>query len=257
MASHHYAGGGAGGSGTGVGGDTHVDMYKIILIGDATVGKTHLVSRYVRGTLPKNPQATIGVEFATRTVPLRTGGTVKAQIWDTAGQERYRSITAAHYRKAVGALLVYDITRRDTFANIPNWLEELRHSAQPDVAIMLVGNKVDLVEHDPSTRDVDKLIAAEYAEKNGLFFVETSAVQNTNVKNMFEILVQEVYNTRQKKSYSDVRSSGTGGSTRGGLVASNRMFTEDGAGGVDIHNDNRGSGGKRGGFSQSACCAEL
>ena len=92
----------------GLAGDDDYDhLYKVVLVGDATVGKTHLLSRYIKGTLPKAPTATIGVEFATRTVPLAVGGTVKAQIWDTAGQERYRAITSAHYRRAVGALLVY------------------------------------------------------------------------------------------------------------------------------------------------------
>ena len=93
-------------------------LYKIVLVGEAGVGKTHLLSRYVKGTLPKNPTSTIGVEFATRTVPLMTGGTVRAQIWDTAGQERYKSITSAHYRRAVGALLVYDVTNEKSFINL-------------------------------------------------------------------------------------------------------------------------------------------
>lgn len=90
-------------------------LYKIVIIGEAGVGKTHLLSKYIKGTLPKNPTSTIGVEFATRTVPLQSGGTVKAQIWDTAGQERYRAITCAHYRRSIGALLVYDITNEKSF----------------------------------------------------------------------------------------------------------------------------------------------
>ena len=95
--------------------DDYDYLYKIVLVGEAAVGKTHLLSRYIKGTLPKNPTSTIGVEFATRTVPLESGGTVKAQIWDTAGQERYRAITSAHYRRAVGDLLVYDITNEKSF----------------------------------------------------------------------------------------------------------------------------------------------
>ena len=87
------------------------NLFKIVLVGDAGVGKTNLLSRYIKGNLPKVPSPTIGVEFATRTVPLPSGGTVKAQIWDTAGQERYRAITSAHYKRAVGALLVYDVVR--------------------------------------------------------------------------------------------------------------------------------------------------
>jgi len=103
--------------------ETYDHLYKVVLVGDATVGKTHLLSRYIKGTLPKAPTATIGVEFATRTVALDTGGTVKAQIWDTAGQERYRAITSAHYKRAVGALLTYDVTRQNTFQNCVKWMD--------------------------------------------------------------------------------------------------------------------------------------
>lgn len=99
--------------------DTDYDcLYKLVLVGEAGVGKTHLLSRYIKNTLPQNPTSTIGVEFATRTVPLQSGGIVKAQIWDTAGQERYKSITSAHYRRAVGALLVYDIANEKSFFNL-------------------------------------------------------------------------------------------------------------------------------------------
>lgn len=169
-------------------------LYKVVLVGDATVGKTHLLSRYVKGTLPKAPTATIGVEFATRTIPLAIGGTVKAQIWDTAGQERYRAITSSHYRRAVGALLVYDVTRQATFQNCMKWLEELRQNAEPNIVIMLVGNKVDLVEKDPSARQVYYDAAAEFARQHGLIFSESSAVTSYNVKHIFELLLQEVYN---------------------------------------------------------------
>mmetsp|Transcript_43003 Transcript_43003/g.93639 ORF Transcript_43003/g.93639 Transcript_43003/m.93639 type:complete len:218 (-) Transcript_43003:247-900(-) len=169
-------------------------LYKVVLVGDATVGKTHLLSRYVKGTLPKAPTATIGVEFATRTIPLAIGGTVKAQIWDTAGQERYRAITSSHYRRAVGALLVYDVTRQATFQNCLKWLEELRQNAEANIVIMLVGNKVDLVEKDPMARQVYYDAAADFARQHGLFFSEASAVTSYNVKHIFEHLLQEVYN---------------------------------------------------------------
>ncbi|KAF4686805.1 Protein transport protein Sec24D, partial [Perkinsus olseni] len=169
-----------------------------VLVGDATVGKTHLLSRYIKGTLPRAPTATIGVEFATRTVPLAVGGTVKAQIWDTAGQERYRAITSAHYRRAVGALLVYDVTRRNTFLNCSKWMEELRQNAEPDIVILLVGNKIDLVEKDPSARQVTTEEATAFAKQNGLFFAEASAVSSVNVKFIFEKLLQEIYNQRSR-----------------------------------------------------------
>eukprot|EP00444_Apocalathium_aciculiferum_P023171 CAMPEP_0183435902 /NCGR_PEP_ID=MMETSP0370-20130417/68913_1 /TAXON_ID=268820 /ORGANISM="Peridinium aciculiferum, Strain PAER-2" /LENGTH=228 /DNA_ID=CAMNT_0025623173 /DNA_START=77 /DNA_END=764 /DNA_ORIENTATION=- len=201
--------------------DDYDHLYKIVLVGDATVGKTHLLSRYIKGTLPKAPTATIGVEFATRTVPLAVGGTVKAQIWDTAGQERYRAITSAHYKRAVGALLVYDITKTSSFQNCSKWMEELRQNAEPDVVIMLVGNKVDEVEKDPSCRQVYYDHAAEFARQHGLFFSEASAVSGTNVKHIFEHLLQEIYNQSSK---------GRGRETNAGAAASvldSRYHPED------------------------------
>lgn len=190
--------------------DDYDHLYKVVLVGDATVGKTHLLSRYIKGTLPKAPTATIGVEFATRTVPLAVGGTVKAQIWDTAGQERYRAITSAHYRRAVGALLVYDVTKQSTFQNCMKWMEELRQNAEPDIVIMLVGNKVDLVDKDSSARQVYYDAAAEFARQHGLFFSEASAVTSHNVKQIFEHLLQEIYNQSSKSGKKDMNEP-TGG----------------------------------------------
>eukprot|EP00922_Rhytidocystis_sp_ex-Travisia-forbesii_P025747 GHVS01037762.1.p1 GENE.GHVS01037762.1~~GHVS01037762.1.p1 ORF type:complete len:288 (-),score=69.38 GHVS01037762.1:540-1295(-) len=210
--------------------DQYDHLYKIILVGDATVGKTHLLSRYIRGTLPKSPKATIGVEFATRTVPLAVGGTVKAQIWDTAGQERYRSITSAHYRRAVGALLVYDVTRKNTFLDASKWLEELRQNAEPDIVVMLVGNKVDLVEKEPAERAVSYEAAAAYAQNNALFFSEASAVSAFNVKHIFEHLLQEIYNQKTKgKNLSiaeggqQMRGDGVAGSVQLSAGSSSRV----------------------------------
>ena len=93
-------------------------IYKIILIGSINVGKTCLLSQYVYKNMPASAVPTIGVEFATKNVQLKDGGTVKAQIWDTAGQERYKAICGAHYKRALGALLVYDITNRETFEQL-------------------------------------------------------------------------------------------------------------------------------------------
>ncbi|VDP43060.1 unnamed protein product [Schistosoma curassoni] len=109
------------------------------------------------------------------------GRIIKAQIWDTAGQERYRAITAAYYRGAVGALLVYDITKRETFNNLEHWLLELRGHAEPDIVIMLVGNKCDLRHLRTILTEDAKL----WAERHGLFFMETSALESTGVENAF------------------------------------------------------------------------
>jgi len=199
-------------------------LYKVVLVGDATVGKTHLLTRYVKGTLPKAPTATIGVEFATRTVALQVGGTVKAQIWDTAGQERYRAITCAHYRRAVGALLVYDVTKQATFLNCEKWIEELRQNAEPDICIMLVGNKADLVEKDPSCRQVFTDAAIDFAKQHGLFFFEASAITNVNVTHIFENLLQEIYNTSSNGKKRETNDGGPSGITIGAPPAEKKTL---------------------------------
>jgi Rab family protein len=134
--------------------DDYNYLFKIILIGDAGVGKTYLLSRYINEDIPRKKGPTIGVEFATKTISLANGGTVKAQIWDTAGTERFKAITSAHYRKSVGALVVYDVTKRESFLHVKKWLDELKDHAEPDIVIVLVGNKVDLVQADPAERQV-------------------------------------------------------------------------------------------------------
>ena len=182
-------------------------LYKIVIIGEAEVGKTHLLSKYIKGTLPKNPTPTIGVEFATRTVPLQSGGTVKAQIWDTAGQERYRAITCAHYRRSIGALLVYDITNEKSFIACKRWMEELRDHAESDIVIMLVGNKVDLLDKHQENRKVPIELAMKFAKNNRLMFQETSTFTGLNVKEAFEGLLQAVYQTKSQAEINKNRDS--------------------------------------------------
>jgi small GTP-binding protein len=173
-----------------------VQLCKIILVGDANVGKTHILNRYIKGTLPKHNVPTIGVEFATRVVELQNGVKVKAQIWDTAGQERYRAITSAHYRKALGALVVYDVTKEKTFDSVQRWVEELKYHAEPDIVIVLVGNKVDLVEKNPSLRKVSRESAQRLAEDHNMTFEETSAITSENVNDVFERLLKDVLRTK-------------------------------------------------------------
>mmetsp|Transcript_18699 Transcript_18699/g.45065 ORF Transcript_18699/g.45065 Transcript_18699/m.45065 type:complete len:209 (+) Transcript_18699:14-640(+) len=185
--------------------ESYDHLYKVVLLGDATVGKTNLLSRYIRNSLPKNPTATLGVEFATKTLQLQQGK-VKAQIWDTAGQERYRSITSAHYKRAVGALLVFDITKKSSFQNCLRWMEELRNQAEPDIVIVLVGNKLDLA----ATREVSESDARDFAVHHGLHFSEASAFSGENVRHIFELLMQEIYNEQSKKKPRDSAEMGSG-----------------------------------------------
>jgi len=108
-------------------------LFKVVVIGDSGVGKSNLLSRFTRNEFNLESKSTIGVEFATRTVSME-GKTIKAQIWDTAGQERYRAITSAYYRGAVGALVVYDITKDVSFTNVSKWLAELKESRRRSLA---------------------------------------------------------------------------------------------------------------------------
>ncbi|KAF3656104.1 Ras-related protein RABA5a [Capsicum baccatum] len=169
-------------------------LFKIVLIGDSAVGKSNLLARFARDEFYPNSKSTIGVEFQTQKININ-GKEVKAQIWDTAGQERFKAVTSAYYRGAVGALLVYDISRRLTFDNIGRWLNELQTHSDMNVVIILVGNKTDLKD----AREVTTAEGKALAEAKGLFFIETSALDSSNVASAFQIVVKEIYNILSRK----------------------------------------------------------
>lgn len=163
-------------------------LYKIVLIGDSGVGKSNLLSRFTRNEFDLESRSTIGVEFATRTLEI-DGKRVKAQIWDTAGQERYRAITLAYYRGAVGALIVYDISKTELYESVSRWLKELRDHADANIVIELVGNKSDL-DH---LRAVPTEEAKSFATENSLLFTEASALLSDNVDLSFHQLLRNIY----------------------------------------------------------------
>ncbi|KAI4304422.1 hypothetical protein MLD38_039936 [Melastoma candidum] len=175
--------------------DDYDYLFKIVLIGDSGVGKSNLLSRFTRNEFSLESKATIGVEFATRSLNV-DGKVIKAQIWDTAGQERYRAITSAYYRGAVGALLVYDVTRNSTFENVERWLRELRDHTDPNIVVMLVGNKADL-RHLLAVSTED---GKSFAERESLCFMETSALEATNVDNAFAEVLTQIYHIVSKKA---------------------------------------------------------
>lgn len=177
-------------------------LFKVVLIGDSGVGKSNLLSRFTRNEFCLESKSTIGVEFATRTLQVE-GRTIKAQIWDTAGQERYRAITSAYYRGALGALLVYDVTKPTTFDNVSRWLKELRDHADSNIVIMLIGNKTDL-KHLRAVATED---AQSFAEKEGLAFIETSALEATNVEKAFQTILGDIYRIISKKSLASDESA--------------------------------------------------
>eukprot|EP01120_Amphizonella_sp_Union-15-10_P003540 TRINITY_DN13964_c0_g1_i1.p1 TRINITY_DN13964_c0_g1~~TRINITY_DN13964_c0_g1_i1.p1 ORF type:complete len:203 (-),score=34.32 TRINITY_DN13964_c0_g1_i1:4-612(-) len=169
-------------SGTSAGGAKKPEydhLFKLLLIGDSGVGKSSLLLRFADNTFTESFISTIGVDFKLRTIDIENSK-VKLQLWDTAGQERFRTITSSYYRGAQGVIVVFDVTKKDTFNNVVKWLQELERYAAEDVKKLLVGNKTDL-----TPREVTNDEARELADKLGIEYIETSAKTSTNVENAF------------------------------------------------------------------------
>ncbi|XP_034111003.1 ras-related protein Rab-43 [Drosophila albomicans] len=164
-------------------------LFKIVLIGDCCTGKTSILQRFKTGNYVERHGNTIGVDFSMKTIEVE-GKLVKLQIWDTAGQERFRTITQSYYRANNGVIIVYDITKRSTFANLQKWIEEVRRYTASNVLIILIGNKCDLEEE----REVDFEEARQMCQyiPEILFVMETSAKENTNVDDAFRCLATEL-----------------------------------------------------------------
>lgn len=172
-------------------------IFKIVLVGDSGVGKTNLLLRYLKNEFNTQTKATVGVEFGNTKVQI-DNALIKAQIWDTAGQERYRAITSAYYKGAHGALIVYDITRKDSFDSVEKWLSDLKSNGEEKMVIMAIGNKCDMVnERVISTEDGEAK-----AQRNNIAFLETSALNATNVAKAFDELIQKLY-VAFKKDFED------------------------------------------------------
>ncbi|KAL3315730.1 Ras- protein Rab-11B [Cichlidogyrus casuarinus] len=159
----------------------------VVMVGDSGVGKSNILSRFTTNQFKMESSSTIGVEFATRSMQLGDSK-IKIQIWDTAGQERYRAITSAYYRGAFGALLVYDITKIETFDNlVGTWYTEvINHADNENITLLLVGNKSDL-RH---LRSVDANIAQQWAKNHNIDFIETSALDSTNIEEAFTTIIK-------------------------------------------------------------------
>ncbi|KAJ3434612.1 ras-related protein rab11 [Anaeramoeba flamelloides] len=192
-------------------------LFKVVLIGDSGVGKTNLMTRYTNNEFDLNSKTTIGVEFSSKTVKIDEK-IIKLQIWDTAGQERYRTITSAYYKGAVGAVLVFDITKYQSFESCENWIKEVRENAPPNITITLVGNKSDLGH----IRAVSNEKASTFARKFGLTFFETSALNNTNVEKAFFDHFNDIYQSNKKKNKNQSNEKNVKG-----VKASNRIVLEE------------------------------
>eukprot|EP01117_Protostelium_nocturnum_P000159 TRINITY_DN10231_c0_g1_i1.p1 TRINITY_DN10231_c0_g1~~TRINITY_DN10231_c0_g1_i1.p1 ORF type:complete len:206 (-),score=43.28 TRINITY_DN10231_c0_g1_i1:78-695(-) len=179
-------------------------LFKYIIIGPSGVGKSCLLLQFTDKRFHSDHDLTIGVEFGARLITIE-GKPIKLQIWDTAGQESFRSITRSYYRGAHGALLAYDITRRETFNHLKGWLAEVREHSNKEMVIMLIGNKNDL----EAKRAVSYEEGKKFAEENGLIFMETSAKTASNVDEAFLETAKKIYD-KVKRGVPDMESSAPG-----------------------------------------------
>ena len=163
-------------------------LYKVIIIGDTAVGKSNILSRYVKDEFSSNSKSTVGVELGIKFLKIKNTKT-KIQIWDTAGQERYRAITSSYFKGSNGCFIVYDITNEASFNNVENWYEQIQKETSKDIPILLVGNKCDL--EDERKVPIEK--GKEKAQNLNCAFFETSALKKINIDKIFEELVNNIY----------------------------------------------------------------
>lgn len=163
------------------------DVCKVVLLGQAGVGKTCLSHRFVKGQWNERIQPTIGAAFLVTRVPIGNGRVVKLEIWDTAGAERFATLAPLYYRDANAAVIVYDVFDRHSFQSVDRWLQELKEKTTGSVRVYVAGNKVDI----PEEKEISEEEAAEYAKDHGANLFLTSAKEDINVSNLFNTIASE------------------------------------------------------------------
>ena len=174
-------------------------VYKVLLLGDSTVGKTCFLLRYCDKTFQDAHLSTIGLDYRVKTMTLKNKKNIKLQIWDTAGQDRFRAITKNYYKGANGIILIYDVTNLQTYENVKNWITQIREETNPNVVIYLAGNKIDIPEEE---RVVKTEEGKEIADEYKLQFKETSAKDGINVNEVFQELVEKIDEVNSKLEVS-------------------------------------------------------
>ena len=176
-------------------------IFKIIIVGDLSSGKTNIVTQYISHKFVQDSQPTIGVEMLNKDFQINEDK-VSAQIWDTAGQEKYNALTSSYYKGAKGALVVYDITQESTFLKVEQFVKDLREKSDKNVYMILVGNKIDLEENRKVSKEEGKILA----DKLKMGFFEVSAKNGTGIEDLFKNLIDNVYekNNREFKSMASI-----------------------------------------------------
>ncbi|CEL93115.1 unnamed protein product [Vitrella brassicaformis CCMP3155] len=184
--------------GAGRGNVSGLNKYKLVFLGEQAVGKTSIITRFMYDTFDNNYQATIGIDFLSKTMYLEDR-TVRLQLWDTAGQERFRSLIPSYIRDSSAAVVVYDITNRASFLNTTKWIEDVRAERGSDVIIALVGNKTDLADR----RQVSVEEGEQKAKENEIMFIETSAKAGFNIKALFRKLASALPGLENQQTTGD------------------------------------------------------
>ena len=169
-------------------------LYKILILGDSSVGKTCFLTRYADNTFQEVHMSTIGIDYKLKNVKMEDGKIVKLQIWDTAGQDRFRSITKNYYKGANGIVVIFSVTDKKTFGNVKSWIHQIKAEVDEKVTIILVGNKID----DEENREVTKEEGEEIAKNFGLDFFECSAKTGENINSTFNELVLKMVEIHEK-----------------------------------------------------------
>ena len=170
-------------------------VYKVLLLGDSSVGKTCFLLRYCDKSFQDVHLSTIGLDYRLKTMTLKNNKTIKLQIWDTAGQDRFRAITKNYYKGANGIILIYDVTSLQTYENVKNWINQIKDEANPNVIIYLVGNKIDIPEAQRAVKTDD---GQKMADELELPFSEASAKDGTNINEIFQELLEKIDETYSK-----------------------------------------------------------
>lgn len=171
-----------------------LQTFKIVFLGDCAVGKTCIVLRFAKDSFQENYVLTIGLNYEVKKMTLSNNETIKVQIWDTSGEEKYKSLSKNYYREADGILVVYDITKDNTFQGVKKWMEQIKENIDTNkIVLSLVGNKSDLEPLRVIKKEDGENLAKEY----GISFFETSAKENSNIDNIFQFMAEEMYKKRQ------------------------------------------------------------
>ena len=197
-------------------------IFKMILIGDSGVGKSNILSRYINNSFSETTRSTVGVELSAKVEEINNTK-IKIQIWDTAGQERYKSITKTYYKGAKGALIVYDITNKESFKNVDKWINDLKESGDDDVSILIVGNKCDL----EASREVTTDEVKKKAELYKMAYCETSALKGENIDNAFRTLIKIVVEKNENKKNEEDKYGNKSNVISTGVTLETKIISEE------------------------------